>query len=433
MGRSTAVRRAATVCCSALLALGTSAAIAAAKPAPAPADNLPPALVAAIARDLKLTPAQYLQRAHDAQRLAAFQTTARAKYSSVFGGVWLDGSGRPIVAIAGGTAAPAARQAASAAGFAVKDVVNSEHTLHGRATAIGKWFAAQPRPVAQALRGVAIDTVNNTVAVRVDKSAGNIALPSPFGPVRVITTLMPGSAEVLHAQPVFGPGPGPALLGGQPYAAVAADHALRCSLGFNGIDAAGHVVNITAGHCNPNIPATGTANASGIFALHGDAIGEPLGYFAKSVLGEHDYSIVRIDPADAPRFSNNLVEVLGAPPLPITGVAAPVVGEPVCKAGSRTGFSCGTVNAVHQSVQVGDRQMNDSFSMNICALPGDSGGPVVTGTQAVGISSASSVADYPICEIPDLIGMVTGDVPQLFAEPVTDVLAENPGLRIRTR
>lgn len=432
MGRSTAVRRAATVCCTALLALGTSAAVAAAQPAPAPGDNLPPALVAAIARDLKLTPAQYLQRAHDAQRLAAFQTTARTQYPGVFGGVWLDGAGHPIVAVANGTAASAARQAASDAGFTVKDVVNSERTLNSRATAIGKWFATQPRPVAQSLHGVAVDIVNNAVAVRVDKSASAIALPSPFGPVRVITTLMPSSGEVLHAKPVFAPGPGPALLGGQAYAAVASDHALRCSLGFNGFDASGHVVNITAGHCNPNIPATGTANASGIFALHGDSIGEPLGYFAKSVLGDHDYSIVRVDAADVPRFSNNLVEVPGAAPLPITGVAAPVVGEPVCKAGSRTGFSCGNVNAVHQSVQVGDRQMNDSFSMNICALPGDSGGPVVSGTLAIGISSASSVADYPICEIPDLIGMVTGDVPQLFAEPVTDVLAENPGLRVRT-
>lgn len=166
--------------------------------------------------------------------------------------------------------------------------------------------------------------------------------------------------------------------------------------------------------------------------LPGDKLGGKLGTFSKSVLGNQDYSIVRIADQARDRFANNAVRVPGAAPILVDGVATPVVGAPVCKSGSRTGFSCGVVNAVDQTVQVGDRQLTQSFSANICALPGDSGGPIVTGRLALGISSASSVADFPVCEIPNLIGALTGNTPQLFAQPVSVVLSDNPGLRIRT-
>lgn len=429
-----AARRAAMACCAALLTAGSGAAVASAAPAPAPGPGLPAALVSAVARDLKLTPDQYLHRADLAQRLGSFEAKARSNYPAAFAGAWLDTSGRPIVALADAPTKPAARAAAVAAGFTVKDVAKNETTLRNEKSAFEKWLAGQPAAVANLIRGSAIDTVNNAIAVRVDRVAGGMQLPSFIDPGRIITTAPPVAGEqttMPTAGLIAGQAPGPAVIGGQPYAAIVGKRALRCSAGFNGTDGAGHVVNITAGHCDPNIPAAGTPAAPAIFAVHGTAIGEPLGVFAKSVLGNHDYSILRINDQSRARFQNNLVAAAG-PPVPVTGVAVPVVGAPACKSGSRTGFSCGTVNAVEQSVQVGDRQLTNSFSMNVCALPGDSGGTVVTGTRALGISSASSVADYPICEIPNLLGLITGDVPQLFVQPVSVVLAENPGLRIRT-
>jgi hypothetical protein len=190
-------------------------------------------------------------------------------------------------------------------------------------------------------------------------------------------------------------------------------------------------VNITAGHCNPDLPSAGTSNAAGVFELVNERSGAQLGTFQKSVLGAQDYSIVRINDQAKDRFANNMVRAPGTP-VAIEGVATPVVGAPVCKSGSRTGFSCGVVNAVDQTVQVGDRELTQAFSANICALPGDSGGAIVTGRMALGISSASSVADFPICEIPNLIGALTGNTPQLFAQPVSVVLSDNPGLRVRT-
>ncbi|NUS44213.1 MAG: protease [Mycobacteriaceae bacterium] len=428
--RSTAVRRAALACCAALLTAGPAAAVADAAPAHS---DLPAALVDALARDLKLSPQQYSQRSDDAQRLGEFEATARKTWPKSFAGVWLDQAGRPTVALAAGPDKAAARRAAESAGFTVADVASSEATLRQEKRNFDIWLATQPTEVSANISGSAIDTVHNTVAVRVDRAAG-VSLPGGLDALQLITTARPTAGEsVVPSGSRAAAGARPAVIGGQAYAAVAGNRAVRCSIGFNGFDRSGAIVNITAGHCDPNIPAAGTAAAPGMFSISGSAVGEPLGSFTKSVLGGQDYSIVRINAANTARFANNLVAgPPGQPPIPITGVAVPVVGMPACKSGSRTGFSCGTVSSVEQSVQVGNHQLNGSFSMNICALPGDSGGTIVSGTRALGISSASSVADYPICQIPEFIGMLTGDVPQLFAQPLNHVLSANPGLRVRT-
>ncbi|MCU1648154.1 MAG: sprC [Nocardia sp.] len=428
--------RSAAIAAAALLVAGPMAASAHADPAapPAPAaPALPPELVTAITRDLKISPQEYLDRAAVGQKVAAFSATAQRQFPQVFAGAWLDEAGKAVVALAGGAGNDDARKAVSDAGFTVKDVAKSETTLRGEKTAFQKWLEGQPDTVAKAVRGVAIDTMNNSIAVRVDQAG--LALPSFVDPARVIVMAVPPTggedANVPQADPVAGTGGGP-LAAGDSYASVAGRMSLRCSLGFNG-DLNGAVVNITAGHCDPNIPAAGGANAPGVYELAaGDHIGNQLGSFQKSILAAQDYSIVSINDQSRDRFSNNLVRVPGAAPVAITGVADPVVGAPVCKSGSRTGFSCGVVNAIDQTVQVGDHQQTQSFSANICALPGDSGGPIVTGTLALGISSASSVADYPICEIPNLIGLITGNAPQLFAQPISTVLSDNPGLRVRT-
>ncbi|GAB4589692.1 S1 family peptidase [Nocardia sp. IFM 10818] len=429
-GPRSLVRRTA-IAASALLITGTLAASAHAEPA---TPDLPAELITAITRDLKISPKDYLQRADLAQQVAAFAATAQRQYPQVFAGAWLDETGKAVIGLAPGTGLEDARKAAQDAGFSVKDVSKSESVLRSEKNAFQKWLEDQPADVSKAVLGVAIDTVNNSIAVRAAEPG--LPLPGFVDPARVIVMPVPptGSEEldVQQAAAIAGEAPG-VKAAGDGYASVAGRMSLRCSLGFNGTDGAGNVVNITAGHCNPNIPATGGANSPSVHEiLAGDRVGPQIGTFQKSVLGNQDYSIVSVNDNARDAFSNNLVRVPNAAPIAVTGVAIPVVGAPVCKSGSRTGFSCGVVNAIDQTVQVGDRLLTQSFSANICALPGDSGGPIVTGTLALGISSASSVADYPICEIPNLIGLLTGNTPQLFAQPVSVVLSDNPGLRVRT-
>ncbi|MCM6777289.1 S1 family peptidase [Nocardia sp. CDC159] len=429
------LRKAAVAASAAALVLGPLAGSASAEPEPAPAPNLPAELIAAVQRDLKISPEEYLRRADVAQKVAAFATTAQRQYPEAYAGSWLDNSGKAVIALAQGQGLDEARKAAQDAGFQVKDVAKSETVLRGEKNAFQQWLTGQPESVTKSVRGVAIDTMNNSIAVRVDK----VGLPMPgfVDPARVIVMPAPPvgpeqADEIAQAQPVAGQGSG-SVAAGDGYASVAGRMQLICSSGFNGLDRNNNVVNITAGHCNPNLAAAGTPNAPGMFELlPGNHLGNQLGTFQKSVLGSQDYSVVAVNEPSRDRFANNLVRVQGAAPIAITGVADPVVGAPVCKSGTRTGFSCGVVNAVDQTVQVGERELTQAFSANICALPGDSGGPIVTGTLALGISSASSVADYPHCFIPEMLGIITGDAPQLFAQPVNVVLSDNPGLRVRT-
>ncbi|MEU4315425.1 S1 family peptidase [Nocardia sp. NPDC024068] len=419
------LHRAAIAASAAVLLFGPTAVSSA---APEPAPGLPGDLVAALQRDLHISPEEYLARADTAQQVAAFATTAQRQFPQVFAGSWLDEQGKGVVALAPGPGADEARGAAESSGFVVRNVAKSESTLRGEKSAFERWLDGQPAAVSALVRGVVIDTVNNSIAVRVDKAG--LPMPNFIDPARVIVMAPPVAAETLPQAAAVAEAGTVGLGGGDGFASIAGDSSLRCSFGFNGIGPAGNVVNITAGHCNPNLENVGAATVHE--SLGGNKVGPKIATFQKSVLGNQDYSILDIEDGAAGRFENNQVKVPAAAPVPIEGVAAPVVGAPVCKSGSRTGFSCGVVNAVDQTVQVGDRQLTQSFSANICALPGDSGGPIVTGRMALGISSASSVADYPICEIPNLLGVLTGNAPQLFAQPVSVVLSDNPGLRIRT-
>ncbi|MCX4096258.1 S1 family peptidase [Nocardia sp. alder85J] len=430
------MRKAAVAASAAALVLGPLAMTASADPAPAPspapAPGLPADLAAAVQRDLKMSTDEYLRRAALAQQVAAFSTNAQQQYPDVFGGAWLDNAGKAVVALVPGQGQDAVRQSAQAVGFQVKDVAKTQTALRDEKNAFQQWLTGQPQDVAKSVRGAVIDVVNNTVAVRVDQAG--LPMPGFVDPARVIVMAAPpqGPDTLPQATAVAGEGGGPAAAG-DAYASQAGHTSLRCSLGFNGVDGNDNAVNITAGHCDPNIPAAGTGDAPGVFdLLPGDHLGPQVGAFEKSVLGAQDYSIVAINDGARDRFSNNLVRVPGQGPIAITGVASPVVGAPVCKSGARTGFSCGVINAVDQTVEVGDHDLMQSFSANICALPGDSGGPVVSGTMALGISSASTVADFPVCEIPELLGVLTGNGPQLFVQPLDLVLADNPGLRVRT-
>jgi hypothetical protein len=87
---------------------------------------------------------------------------------------------------------------------------------------------------------------------------------------------------------------------------------------------------------------------------------------------------------------------LSSAPLPITGEKQAIVGDNLCKSGSRTGWTCGHVTAVNQTVQVEENSKIltiNSIMANTCILPGDSGGAAVVGNLAVGIDSTTSDAN----------------------------------------
>lgn len=442
--RSLLARRAAVFGSAALLLLGPATAVAQAEPADSPAvaesgvsdqaAHLPIELIDALQRDLQLGPDQYLERSALAQKLAEFAEMARIQFPDAFAGAWIDQSGTPVIGLAG-TGRDAARAAVEQAGFTSKDVERSQSQLDSTRTALSDWIGTLPPEIAQFVRGVTVDIANNDVVVRADDTAGDlldVLPPALREAARVVLGPAIGSLQPAAPGPMTAQYSVDSFLGGDAYIANGGGMGLKCSLGFNAIDSNGSPVNISAGHCDPNRTFAGGEHASQVYSAVGDVAGPMIGTFEKTNLDGADYSLIRPNAGIAQRFQSGAVRVPDAAPIGITGTANPVVGAPVCKAGQTSGYNCGVVTAVHQTVQVGQRTLNDGFATNLCALQGDSGGPVITGTLALGISSASNVGDRGTCEIANLTAAVTGDTPELFATPINAILNQNPGLQIRT-
>lgn len=431
--RHARARRAALIGSAALLLLTPTLAHAEPATAASATTALPPELVTAIQRDLGLTAEQYLTQADTGQQLVAFANTLRVKYPDAFAGAWLDPSGNPLVGLADGAGKDDARKAVVDQGYLVKDVPNSERALGEELNRAHDWVATLPAPLAELIGAAGIDVVNNRMAIQVSDTAQNLGLQLPdflaAGDALVIPLPDLGS---LAPPPIDPPG-GLAAQGGDAFAVGDPPGPKRCSLGFNGTDAAGDAVNITAGHCVANPATAGTPDADVVYDLrNGAVLGDRFGTVARSVTDDvTDFAVIRIDGDAADRFRNNLIRVPGASSLAIDGTADPVVGAPVCKSGRMSGYRCGTITSTDLVVDVGYR-ISRTFGSNICGLGGDSGGPLVTGTRALGITSVASAPGAQLCVVSSLVSFLNGEAPWVGATPINAILRENPGLSVNT-
>lgn len=263
----------------------------------------------------------------------------------------------------------------------------------------------------------------------------------PEGPMRTVVDLLagltPGTGSIIDGMNETVPNPvtpvpadqrraaqaapsGP-VVGGTAYQVGVAGGLLECSTGFNG-ELDGKPVVITAAHC---------AGEDGKRAAFAD--GQEFGTMSDTQREGIDTSLIAVDDEFADRFQTNLVGVGDDNTQGIIGTADPVVGQKACKTGFRTGYSCGTISQVGTSIDVsGSRMIDNAFTIDLCALPGDSGGVVFSGDRALGISSASNVADTGTCANADTVARAAGITPRLSAVPISDVLAAHPGLALRT-
>ncbi|MBW4704744.1 S1 family peptidase [Micromonospora sp. RL09-050-HVF-A] len=151
----------------------------------------------------------------------------------------------------------------------------------------------------------------------------------------------------------------------------------RCSLGAN-VHSGSTYYFLTAGHC--------TAAATTWYADSGGTT--VLGSRAGSSFPGNDFGLVRY----TGRVSHPSAVYTHPGLLTINGVGTPYVGQAVCRSGTTTGVRCGTVTGLNQTVNYAEGSVTGLIRTNICAEPGDSGGPLyVAGTGVIlGILSGGS-------------------------------------------
>lgn len=75
----------------------------------------------------------------------------------------------------------------------------------------------------------------------------------------------------------------------------------------------------------------------------------------------------------------------------ITSAATPSVGQTVTRRGSTTGTHSGKVTALNATVNYGGGDVvSGLIQTTVCAEPGDSGGPLYSGSTALGLTSGGS-------------------------------------------
>ena len=198
------------------------------------------------------------------------------------------------------------------------------------------------------------------------------------------------------------------LLGGQGYIYVSGSSVYQCSLGFLGYRISdGRSQASTAGHCT-----SATLGNSGYYTKlnqlapnvdaavpSGTNIGKPVtGSFRLGSGNDGGLLDITTGIGWSPQARvDTWGGGSGAPninSLDVTDRTFAIVGAPVCKSGSVSGWTCGEVLAVDTELDVGDGA-SGSVSINLiitsaCVLRGDSGGTALSGGTAIGITSAST-------------------------------------------
>lgn len=148
----------------------------------------------------------------------------------------------------------------------------------------------------------------------------------------------------------------------------------RCSLGFNVRNSAGAYFFLTAGHCTDGA-GTWYSNSSRTTVL---------GSTSGSSFPNNDYGIVR--------YTNSTITKSGTVgSQDITSAANATIGMSVTRRGSTTGTHSGSVTGLNATVNYGGGDIvYGMIRTNVCAEPGDSGGPLYSGTRAIGLTSGGS-------------------------------------------
>ncbi|GAB3442872.1 S1 family peptidase [Actinophytocola sediminis] len=315
---------------------------------PPPDDNAPDpnGMLAAVARHLDLTEDQAEARLAAEDRASTTDLRLRKELGDSYAGGWLTSTGDTLVVAVTDTAAA---DSARAGGAEPRLVRYSASELDAVRSTLDAKRAAAPAGVASWY----VDVTANAVVV----NAGSVAAAWRFVEASGVAR---DAVRVVRSTEA--PRPLIDVVGGNAYYIGGS----RCSVGFS---VTGGFV--TAGHCGNS----------------GAATSQPTGQFAGSSFPGNDYAWVRVGSGNTMigavnNYSGGRVAVAGSQDA--------AVGSTVCRSGSTTGWRCGTIQARNASVTYPQGTVSGLIRTSVCAEPGDSGGSLLAGGQAQGVTSGGS-------------------------------------------
>ncbi|WP_221350884.1 carbohydrate-binding protein [Streptomyces beigongshangae] len=364
--RATA-RTAALTTFGALVLTGLPAVAADEPPAPAissaaqtlGADKPSPALLRALRRDLGLTDAQAKARLVNEAEAGTRAGRIQNALGKRFAGAWVHGTTSAGLTVATTDAAGVA--AIEADGAQAKVV---ENALEDLSTARAKLDSA-----AAAVAGRGLDTPVRYVDVRTNRvtvqATSAAAADRLVAAARIDRRLVDIKVSADRPRALYD------VRGGDAYHI---DEKARCSVGFS-VTKEERQGFASAGHCGkPGARTTGFNKVA-------------QGTFEASVFPGKDMSWVSVN---SEWTATPTVKGEGDTDVQVTGSVEGLVGAAICRSGSTSGWHCGQIEQHNTSVSYAEGDINGVTRTSVCAEPGDSGGPYLSGTQAQGVTSGGS-------------------------------------------
>ena len=355
--------------------------IAASAPALA-ADNLSPALRAAMQRDLGLTSAQLSQYLKTERIADQQQKSLEKQQGSHFAGSWLERKGNGNFQFVVATTSVGAQKAPAGV-----EIRNARHSLADLDAAKGQ-LDLQLAQGAKSPKGVyswAVDVQSNSVVIGIGKGgqqAGIDFVARSGADAQTVRFVTMDEQPTLRA----------ALKGGLGYLRDPGDGYLyACSIGFN-VTKGTTPGYVSAGHCgDAGEPAylEGPGGTGPQWTL-----GPQIGTFQGSTFPNPgstgtDMSWVQVSSGHT---QSATVYGWGSGDVTVKGSTEAAVGAALCRSGRTSGWHCGAIKAKNVTVNYSSGETILNLTQTTaCSEGGDSGGSFITGTgQAQGVLSGGS-------------------------------------------
>ncbi|MFC5220125.1 S1 family peptidase [Streptomyces coerulescens] len=270
-------------------------------------------------------------------------------------GSWLNAAGKPVVAVTDEQAAAEVRKS----GAEPKMVDHSMDELKSATSTL----RSAPRVAGTAW---VMDYRSNEVVVKGDSTVS----ASDWSRMTQLADGMGGFVRMERTEGTFTT----RLNGALPLLSTAG----RCSAGFNVTDGRRDFI-LTAGHCGPD--------GSVWFADNKGT--QQIGQTVRQNFPGGDFSLVQYASGKAGAGAE-VVSIGDGKGVRITGAADPAVGQRVFRSGSTSGLRDGEVTALNATVNYPEGTVTGLIETNVCAEPGDSGGPMFAEGVALGVTSGGS-------------------------------------------